>query len=551
MRKKAFFIGLLIFSVASMCSYGQDLEREWKRFRGYGFVDKSTGKVVIPHKYLDAEDFSEGLAAVRPSSKSRWGYIDKTGAIVIPYKYSYAEDFSEGLAAVCAYSNSRWGFIDKTGAIVIPYKYLGAKDFSEGLAAVRSKTDKWGFIDKTGIEVIAFNYSEVENFSEGFAPVRTGDFWGAIDKTGTVIVPHLYGSSKAVKNVLADTTKKESNVLKKESKETFSLFALNYVEQEMNKWAQKGEFERTADWQQRVNEDSRKAKKVELFNAAEQVYIAEQSKNMPVGNITLGAYNADIEVYLINNDLYGDWLAPVPIQEAPDFRDNWNNILKTPQWVISNDQLAFAGYKFLALEPDVTDNNIEQKENQTIQTAETKQSEQVIEEKQIVSNPVRTTATKTETVSNKTARVAIGASPVVSTGGDVTMYGFCGKFRVYVAKPVGLEGSFTYYLPKEINIWGVDYECNMWDANLNIQAKVNKSDIFSLYVLSGLGIVGIEAAALGEDGTQACLNTGGGFDVKLAKVFYFNTEVKIIYFFKNDGVHSWRSMASAGFVFKF
>ena len=294
MRKKVFFIGLLILSAVSVCSYGQELERK-RKFSGYGFIDKSTGEIVIPYRYFETKDFSEGLAAVR-------------------------------------FSNSKWGFIDKTGIVVIPFKYR-----------------------------------QVENFSEGFAPVLIYKLWGAIDKTGTVVVPYIYETSRTVKNILADMEKKES-------KETFSYFVLNYVEQEINKWAQRGEFERTSDWEQRVNEDSRKAKSAELFKDAERVYITEHSKNMPVGNITLGAYNADIEVFIINNDLYGDWLAAVPIHEAPDFRNNWNNILKTPQWVISNDRIAFAGYKFSVLDAAVA---TKQKEIQTIQTVETKQSEQV------------------------------------------------------------------------------------------------------------------------------------------------------------------------------
>ncbi len=38
-----------------------------------GFVD-STGKLVIPRQFDDAQDFSEGLAAV--SVNSKWGYTE-------------------------------------------------------------------------------------------------------------------------------------------------------------------------------------------------------------------------------------------------------------------------------------------------------------------------------------------------------------------------------------------------------------------------------------------------------------------------------------------
>jgi hypothetical protein len=105
-------------------------ERELERFEKndkYGFKDKQTGKVVVPAKYDDAHDFSEGLAAVKLDGK--WGFIDKTGKKIIPLKYDDAEHFSEGLAPVKL--DDKWGFIDKTGKEVTSFKYDDAKSFSE------------------------------------------------------------------------------------------------------------------------------------------------------------------------------------------------------------------------------------------------------------------------------------------------------------------------------------------------------------------------------------------------------------------------------------
>ena len=78
---------------------------------------------------------------------SKYGFIDKTGKEVIPLKYDNAFDFSEGLALV--WLNEKCGYIDKTGKEVIPIKYYNADSFSEGLASVRLN-GKWGYIDKTG-----------------------------------------------------------------------------------------------------------------------------------------------------------------------------------------------------------------------------------------------------------------------------------------------------------------------------------------------------------------------------------------------------------------
>ena len=75
----------------------------------YCFINEE-GK-IISEWYIDAKDFSEGLAAVRRSDK--WGFIDKQGKEVIKPKYSYVVSFSEGLAFVTRYDKDF--LIDKDG----------------------------------------------------------------------------------------------------------------------------------------------------------------------------------------------------------------------------------------------------------------------------------------------------------------------------------------------------------------------------------------------------------------------------------------------------
>jgi len=163
---------------------------------GYGYAE------VIPPKYAEARDFSEGLAVVgggerRPSvyygvqATGGYGYIDKSGVEVIPLKYMMAWSFSEGLAAV-ANGNWVWGYIDKLGNEVLPFKYSSARSFSEGLAAVEN--GNWGFIDKSGKEVVPPKYDAVDSFSDGLALVGLYDddlniLYGYIDKSGNEVIP--------------------------------------------------------------------------------------------------------------------------------------------------------------------------------------------------------------------------------------------------------------------------------------------------------------------------------------------------------------------------
>ena len=85
----------------------------------FGFIAKS-GKEVIGFKYDEANDFSEGLAAVKLDGMG-WGYIDTADSVVIPLMYDMAYDFNDGVAEVIL--NGKHGFIDKTGEVVNTFRF--------------------------------------------------------------------------------------------------------------------------------------------------------------------------------------------------------------------------------------------------------------------------------------------------------------------------------------------------------------------------------------------------------------------------------------------
>ena len=85
----------------------------------FGFIAKS-GKEIIGFKYDEANDFSEGLAAVKLDGMG-WGYIDTADSVVIPLIYDMAYDFNDGVAEVVL--NGKHGFIDKTGEVVNTFRF--------------------------------------------------------------------------------------------------------------------------------------------------------------------------------------------------------------------------------------------------------------------------------------------------------------------------------------------------------------------------------------------------------------------------------------------
>ena len=163
--------------------------------QNYLFLDYS-GKMISEETFQDANDFSEGFAAVEKEEK--WGFINTSGKIVITCQYDNVTEFHEGIAAVEA--DGKWHYIDQRGKSVFKEEYESALYFSEGLAAVK-KGGKWGFIDKSGNLKIDFQYEDAGNFSEGKAAVANTidgyQEWAYINAENEVVVDYeLYSATE-------------------------------------------------------------------------------------------------------------------------------------------------------------------------------------------------------------------------------------------------------------------------------------------------------------------------------------------------------------------
>jgi outer membrane protein X len=151
--------------------------------------------------------------------------------------------------------------------------------------------------------------------------------------------------------------------------------------------------------------------------------------------------------------------------------------------------------------------------------------------------------------------MAAGANFVLGTGDDVTNFGIGAKFQYNVLDPLRLEGSFSYFLPKEYAAGMM--KLNMWDISVNAHWLFSIGDKFSLYPLAGLGIFGTKAKVemdLGELGnydtsasdTSFGANIGGGVDFRVTESLILNLEAK----YRIGGDWS-RLLASAGVAFLF
>ncbi|MBK6344994.1 MAG: WG repeat-containing protein [Bacteroidales bacterium] len=182
--------------IIKLNGWGHDFTEGFARiglFSNYKYIDKK-GKIVIPCKYYQSGDFSEGLAYIVKKTgifnkKEKYGFMDKQGNEVISCIYDSAYNFSEGLSRVSL--NGKYGFINLDGIEVISCKFDWAMHFSEGLALIENNK-KYGFIDNYGVIKILCLYDGTGDFNEGIARVCLNKKWGCINKNGHIIVPLIY-----------------------------------------------------------------------------------------------------------------------------------------------------------------------------------------------------------------------------------------------------------------------------------------------------------------------------------------------------------------------
>lgn len=346
---------LVLLMLSPICLLAQ--ERTADENGLWGFMEN--GRWVIEPKYDDVGEFSNNMAAVCMAGK--WGYVNRDGVQVIPYKFEYAGEFTSHLAPVSMMG--KFGYVDKRGNVEIPYKFDGARPFHEGYAAV-CIAGKWGFIDVDGNQTIPFKFAQVTDFSEGLAGVfskRNVKSERAKRDTGSNLSALLLGF--LIKN--KDNQKVTSAVTGKGgSKELercdgyvdydgnwyadrndyvppFSVYAKRVIEEKVNLWQQKGKYEKTADWQARVNDANRKIFIDSLYSVAQNDYIAFRSSRMEDSQ-TLVNYDADNEVFLITDAEFGDLLVQVPIEYAPDFEAGFDSMDKDMRYYLNGDHLALA-----------------------------------------------------------------------------------------------------------------------------------------------------------------------------------------------------------------
>lgn len=117
----------------------------------------------------------------------------------------------------------------------------------------------------------------------------------------------------------------------------FEMQVKKYVENKINTWQIKGEFEKTADFQSRVNDNTRKLKVEELTKICIDSLKEIESKKITEKIFKLNKYDPDNETYLVEDYKMGKFPLPVPVADAQSVKANWESSkIINPDFYIEN-----------------------------------------------------------------------------------------------------------------------------------------------------------------------------------------------------------------------
>lgn len=196
----------------------------------------------------------------------------------------------------------RWGYIDTYGNIVIDFEYFHAENFENGLAKASSITSSVTatlvqsvIVDKYGKH---YTSKEVKKFRKSYIPEPN-----KIDETKVKFIEKdgLWALAKVVNlNDLINIR----------------------IEKELLIWQEKGKFEKTEDYNLRMNEYTIEEKKEALKQEVINQLATEKIDMTKVRN----DYDADREVFKLYFDNLNPIKLEVPIHEAESFDNNFENI---------------------------------------------------------------------------------------------------------------------------------------------------------------------------------------------------------------------------------
>ena len=374
----------------------------------WGLTDFRTGKELLPSNFSKMEAFGTNDEYIKTIKDNKVGLYTGRGVLLFPCEFTNIKIITiPGLGNLFELKQgSTIGLYNQEGVEIIPIgKYTSYTPLGSYFKV--SKGNQYGVCTSNGVEIIPCTYNtDIQLFAKAkvfaasktegatilafdgqelFDPiadiriiqaaddyilVQTDKKFGALNYAGKMIVPTNCSKPEQVgKKVIAyakknGLTQENQLPLEKindvhmlyaqqhaqhlEAQKTFSFYAQNYVERIINDWQKKGEFEKIADWQKRVNIETRKQMVYTLTQEAQTAYIEKNQKLLPKDQLSIvGNYDPDNETFRIHTSYSDeDILVPVPMSDAQEFKTMFATLKSKPTFYVENNKLGLAEYAF-------------------------------------------------------------------------------------------------------------------------------------------------------------------------------------------------------------
>ena len=126
----------------------------------------------------------------------------------------------------------------------------------------------------------------------------------------------------------------------------FNSVAKIYVENEINEWQKKQEFETTAQWQTRVTDISRQRKANELFLQFQNDYLESFAQKINL-HLKLGRYDADNRTFLVTDSVYGQMIVSLENISPQAFKASWEQIIPVPTYFLNGNDIDILEMDFM------------------------------------------------------------------------------------------------------------------------------------------------------------------------------------------------------------
>lgn len=124
----------------------------------------------------------------------------------------------------------------------------------------------------------------------------------------------------------------------------YRLLIKDYVTEKIKNWQLQGEFEKDADYINRVQKENRK-RQIDVFTQEAITYYGKEKINLL--NPTLHRYDPNHETFKISFEDGTEILLPVPIAEAPQFKENFTKTrIIYPEFGLYNNQFVLTYLTF-------------------------------------------------------------------------------------------------------------------------------------------------------------------------------------------------------------